>query len=437
MINEEFKLKNTADFNVAAISRLPREYIRLDKGPDGSDELTLMIGNTRVVRLSTLLDFLLLICLWLFAAMHFDTNDFTGYKKMYEFMVPTYTSPKQFDYEIGFYYLIKLGLFFGVSFEFYRAAFLFICMFMQFIAVRKIGAAYWKYAILYVFYPYLLDPIQLRNYMAISFVMLAISFMVKRNRSRGDLIAAFVLLLCAIPFHYAITPYLIFMLLLIRNKKLYNLLAGTVTLGYIAGCFLIFNFNKPMAEFLGKFRGALRRYILNGFAFDWNAWAKYMLVYIIMLVIVLVWFKLNDEIKADIDQIKRVLILNFALINFTLLNDNFNRFFRVSVMLLCICMAMKSGKKKTGLKVTVSSGMDAGMNYGVSVNSGLLQDRRYGLYKLFCIAAFVLCILALCWLFIHTARVDEMWLRNIDINLFENPLSYSDLMKVEDKIKFK
>ena len=300
-------MKNTADFNVAAISRLPREYIRLDKGPDDSDELTLMIGNTRVVRLSTLFDFLLLICIWLFAAMHFDTNDFAGYKRMYEIQTPNLTSNKELGYEIGFFYSLKLGLFFGVSFEFYRAAFLFICMFMQFIAVRKMGAAYWKYAILYVFYPYLLDPIQLRNYMAISFVMLAISFMVKRNRSRGDLIAAFVLLLCAIPFHYAITPYLIFMLLLIRNKKLYNLLAGTVTLGYIAGCFLIFNFNKPMAEFFGKFRGALRNYILYKFAFDWNAWAKYMLVYIIMLVIVLVWFKLNGEVRADIDQIKRVL----------------------------------------------------------------------------------------------------------------------------------
>lgn len=432
MINQEFKLKNTADFNVAAISRLPREYIRLDKGLDGSDELTLMIGNTRVVRLSTLFDFLLLICLWLFAAMHFDTNDFTGYKGMYEIQTPKLTSNKELGYEIGFFYSLKLGLFFGVSFEFYRAAFLFICMFMQFIAVRKMGAAYWKYAILYVFYPYLLDPIQLRNYMAISFVMLAISFMVKRNRSRGDLIAAFVLLLCAIPFHYAITPYLIFMLLLIRNKKLYNLLAGTVTLGYIAGCFLIFNFKKPIAEFLGKFRGALRNYILNGFAFDWNAWAKYMLVYIIMLVIVLVWFKLNGEINADIDQIKRVLILNFALINFTLLNDNFNRFFRVSVMLLCICMAMKTGMSKG-----VNDGINASGSAENSVNSGLLQDRRYVLYKFFCIAAFALCILALCWLFIHTARVDEMWLRNIDINLFKNPLSYADLVREYDAISFK
>ena len=101
-------------------------------------------------------------------------------------------------------------------------------------------------------------------------------------------------------------------------------------------------------------------------------------------------------------------------------------------MLLCICMAMKTGKSKG-----VNDGINASGSAQMSVNSGLLQDRRYVLYKFFCIAAFALCILALCWLFIHTARVDEMWLRNIDINLFKNPLSYADLVREYDAISFK
>lgn len=135
------------------------------------------------------------IYLFFLTAFSYTNNDATVYATYWQASKETF-----FTKDIGFGVLFAIAHFFGLSYEVFRFFVYLLGFTLLHLSIRNLSKKNEIYVLLiYFIYPFFLDNIEMRNFLAYMFLIYAITFLV-RNNVKDTLIAFFLLALGSL-FH--------------------------------------------------------------------------------------------------------------------------------------------------------------------------------------------------------------------------------------------
>lgn len=151
------------------------------------------------------------------------TLDYENYQRAYESL----NQNNQFaDYEIGFIVLMKIGNLFHLSFFFFRLIVIAVCLILIYKLVLKRYAYNSNYVLMmYMVYPMIIDSEHMRNFIALTILLIATRFLENKNMNNNVKFIAMIFL--AGSFHAA---FFIYLVLVFVNSKNKNRLLKTIVL---------------------------------------------------------------------------------------------------------------------------------------------------------------------------------------------------------------
>lgn len=149
---------------------------------------------------SKILFVLMLSWMWLLFTFNYDNADYEMYRNIYE---GHYGSS-----EILFSYLCRFFYNIGFSFEVFRGIYCFVCLILIGTTINKYSNSKNISLVLYFLFPFILDAVQIRHFMAISIITYALPLL--NENSKKNYIKYIILNLIAVGFHYATLFYFIF-----------------------------------------------------------------------------------------------------------------------------------------------------------------------------------------------------------------------------------
>jgi len=168
----------------------------------------------------------MLILLWVLYGWNTDNADYMNYNAGYYYNAD---SPINYSYQIGFQLLSKLLYKLGLEYS----GFLIVISMMGLILITSTIRRYTKNVAfvlaMYFIFPFMLDVVQVKNFLAMAIVVFALRFLIEKRRMGRFKYIFFIVL--ASTFHYVALFYLVFLLKEIWNvKKLtyYSITIATV-----------------------------------------------------------------------------------------------------------------------------------------------------------------------------------------------------------------
>lgn len=154
--------------------------------------------------------------LWVLMAFNYNNADYNMYKNLYHLYG---NSSELFSSEILFQILCKIGNYFDISYRVFIAIYSIIPVTLMAIAFRKLTKNSNLVVGLYMLFPFLLDAVQIRHFMAISIILFGIQFLITENKK--DIWKYLICNIIAIGFHYIAAFCLLFILVkFFENKKI-------------------------------------------------------------------------------------------------------------------------------------------------------------------------------------------------------------------------
>lgn len=151
--------------------------------------------------------------LLLFFSGNFKNPDYNNYVKMYEQAQPTFFSIK--STEFGFITLLFFAKTLGFTYQFFIFFIASICFLLISKTIFSNSPEPISVFYFWFLFPFLLDAVQIRNFIAMSIVIFAISFLLENKKNA--LFKYIVLILIAMSFHMLASFFLIFILYKKRN----------------------------------------------------------------------------------------------------------------------------------------------------------------------------------------------------------------------------
>lgn len=201
--------------------------------------------------------YLMLILLLLVMSFSYNNADFESYRDLYE-------GTRFFNYDFdpyganwfgyssdyGFTILSKIFLELGIEYEVFRFFFMAVGLLLMYLSVRKFVENLSGFYLVYFFFPFFMDVIQIRNFLIASILTYALTFLMENNRYSK--IKYIVCLVIAISIHKIAIVYLPFAFIFNLSKnnvfrKIYFMLIGIALLMPLYGGFL-----KENLGFLGE-----------------------------------------------------------------------------------------------------------------------------------------------------------------------------------------
>ncbi|PJK16919.1 hypothetical protein CQS04_07130 [Chryseomicrobium excrementi] len=159
--------------------------------------LLLLIITTFLKGKSRTLSVAMLSYMWILLWGNIENPDLENYQFLYEYVglngIGFQTS------QIGLIFIIKIALYFGLSYTQFLALFSSIALFLIYITVEKHSKKPQIVYVLYFIYPFLLDLIQIKHFLAMSLVIFSINFLLKKTKK--DLLIFFVIIAVASSIH--------------------------------------------------------------------------------------------------------------------------------------------------------------------------------------------------------------------------------------------
>ncbi|HCF38842.1 MAG TPA: hypothetical protein DER56_07280 [Thermosipho africanus] len=156
----------------------------------------------------------LIIIMWILFGWNTGNADYYNYNIAYNYFS---NSPWVYNKELGFQLLCKISNFLGLEY----GQFLILTSIIGLLLIRSTVKKYTKNTAfvlsLYFVFPFLLDAVQVRNFLSMSTIIYALRFLIDK---RGFYRMKYILfVIVASTFHYAALFYLTFLLAEVRNTK--------------------------------------------------------------------------------------------------------------------------------------------------------------------------------------------------------------------------
>lgn len=191
-------------------------------------QVTIKFGTRELFMVHDLFALILVITLIVIACNTLDIPDIEGYKMFYSGM--------NTGIEPGYVFLENLGIRFGLSFETFRSIFIVGSYLVLWIAVDRLKLNKNIVFALYSVYPFTYDVIQLRNLLALSLVVLGISFLYTKDK--GNKVKYVICIALATLFH---SLMLIYLVLLVSGKQLIDSRLKKQLLGLAVALMFVFS----------------------------------------------------------------------------------------------------------------------------------------------------------------------------------------------------
>ena len=279
--------------------------------------------------------FIFLFLLVILSYSYIDMADYNGYLEMYD--APKGNLSGQYFLEttdIGFRFFVYLGNFLNLDFEFFKAFIYFIFGVVLINGLARINNKSANLVLsLYVFYPLILDLVQIRHFMAMSTFIYAVSFYLGALKKNDIKIRNYLYFIPTLLLHISFT-YLI-LLIFISYKLLRYINTNNFVLKNIYLLFTSFLFLSIILFFLN---------ITNLTYFSTRTSISTIIFY---LLVYFIFYFLFIAIRSKI-ELKNCIEYNFILIYTSLLigttlpmlfyHVEFFRFFRVELIILLSLM---------------------------------------------------------------------------------------------------
>lgn len=293
---------------------------------------------------------LIFIFMWILFGGNTANADYLNYKNVYDLL-------NQYgDYsaiEVGFRFLCKLGNRIGLNYNQFLAVFSFIGLSLIASTVHKYTNKISAVFCLYFIYPFLLDIVQIRNFMAMAIIIFGIRYLIDNNK-RG-VIKYILCVLLASTFHNTAFFYLIFAFVKIKDyKKIITITSFAIIIGIF-----IYNFYPTLITKIV----ASERYT-SYLSLNTKAYTKVLFLLYFLFNIVLIYYfyrvikkngtdtqnNTNDNQITFADVIMKVNILVTVSYVFLLYDVDFVRLFRNILILNYLLFEIA----KTKIKITKS-----------------------------------------------------------------------------------
>lgn len=274
-----------------------------------------------------------LIVLWRILAYSPISTDSDSYRIIFG------STTNRYGTELGFYLLIRIAHLLSQNYWTFRAICLGIAFLFLYLAIIGFKANGVYFLLAYSFYPLLIDAIQFRFLLALSIELFALSQMERDDNVKSAGFKYIIITIVASFIHTSIIVFLVYLIAYYAPKKKFKnifLIALAVEIAFIV---FVRAFGPIINSIMQFFRST--DLFIYQFGLDYSGWIKYVLIYALLLVIsALYLYEQYDQ--RELEKYMRVLLLGFVIINITILNENFNRYFRASVILIYFLI----GKKK-------------------------------------------------------------------------------------------
>lgn len=294
-------------------------------------------------------NFLIPLLIWIVISFSPCRMDSTGYQAIFY----NNTGKNYLHVEAGFYYICKLAYAAGMKYWSFRSLLIGIAIIIFSVALSRMHVhktAFWIY---YLFYPMLYNFVQIRFFFAISFALLAVSFLINmREDNKRRSVTWFVIwVIIGTLFHSAVIITFIYLVpAFLTKRKMYWFIAA----GMVVELFLLFFVNRVGAiiqNAISAFRSLVTYYNVRINPVDG---IQFIGTYIVFLLIYLYAIKSNEQISqyeyelgvAEEDKYQSIVEKNIAITNILLvwlsfLNSTFSRYFQLSILLITTFMLSK------------------------------------------------------------------------------------------------
>lgn len=253
--------------------------------------------------------------------------------------------------EIGFYLLMQFAKFLGVNYWGFRAGVIVLSFILINNSIRRLNSDKFKFWCVFSIFPMLYITITIRFLLAMSVMLLGLSFLLTMKEKIRARIVFVILTIIGTFFHISTMLFLLLLVPHIFDDKKFKKI---MIIFLVFEVFALFAFNKVasfVTSFITFFRSLVTYYTINLNIIDWM---QFMVVYGILVVITYYVIKpsfncTSQDIKHSFLLKKNISITNFLLVGLVILNSTFSRYFQASIIIITIFVMDKSvsGTKKT------------------------------------------------------------------------------------------
>lgn len=255
------------------------------------------------------------LVMWVIAVFNYSNADYESYRLIYDFYIPNGTGLSVM-LDIGYYALCVVGRHVGLSFQTFRgiyitlALLLFVKGFSYFAKNKK------NIYLLYLFYPFLMEVVQYRFFMAVAIILYALPYLKEEHYKKYII---FVVL--AASQHSSALIYLLFLMCMLEVNKLKHLVRIMVIVE--TGVFLVAP--AVLSTILGRFIPQLSIYLNS------DSYTRYLyFAFLAIEVLLLIWVE-KIQIQPDTSLMsftKKLMWIALCFLPFILIDDDFVRLYR-------------------------------------------------------------------------------------------------------------
>lgn len=264
--------------------------------------------------------------LWFFSVLNYANVDYDNYRLIYEYYIPNGAGLSVMP-DFGYYFLCKLGISIGLNFVTFRGIYITVALLFFVSGINYLSLNNKNVYVLYAFFPFCLEVVQFRFFMAVALMIYALRFLYEKK-----MIAYVLFIIIGAIQHSSSLVYLLFLLSYMDYKRLKRFVLY-LTVG-ISGVFLVVP--SLLSRLFGKFFSQLNIYL------SLNSYTIYLFViHLVMAVFAVVWNRkiaIKEETKMNI-FLQKALLIMICFTPFIMLNQNFTRLYRGGVCnTLCVSL---------------------------------------------------------------------------------------------------
>lgn len=262
------------------------------------------------------------ICLWIIFGFNTDNADYAIYENWYNVIGKSGIVNR---FEIGFEYTMLFFNKIGLNYRGFLIAYSFIGLAIISISVYKYSKIPYLVLVLYAFYPFLFDVVQIRNFMAEAIILYSLVFLKECNIK--NIVLFSLLLIVAMLFHKGSFFYIFLLLAYLKDyKKIFKI--------SIAIMFFLF----AVVIFKGDFLVKILADDVPELYLRYDSSFFKVIGYFIFSFLTAFFIFVFKQPNKNNDYIQRVIPIMLISIPFILISAQFYRMFRNMVIIAYIVM---------------------------------------------------------------------------------------------------
>lgn len=265
--------------------------------------------NTKII------DYLSLIFFVFISSCSKEYADYGNYLFMY--------NNNEIIKQIGLKFTMKIANVLSLTYNQYLILIITICYVMIFYIIKKLAPNRSMVYLLYFIYPYFLDIIQLKNFIAESFLVFSIGILILNKKK----FKSFFIYLCSLGFHEAFILYLPNWFIKKRILKKLIIISFIFFTGIFISFYLKFEILGKLIFFLPKWK--IKSYTDQIARIGWIIPLGYQLIsFYIIKVMLKKFIEVSDKKYKIFKELDKVLTYSLIFLGLYYINGTFERLYR-------------------------------------------------------------------------------------------------------------